>query len=185
MMIKNQVLTVSKHSSKTVTDWIVNPYDDPIYSIICCCSVARSCLTLCDPMNCSTASLPFTVSQGLLKLMSIESVLPSKHPILYSPLLLLSSILILSQHQGLLQRVSSSHQATKALELQVQHQPFQWILRTDLLEDLLVWSPCSPRDFQESSTTPQFKSINSSSLSLLYSPTLTSTHDYWKNHSLD
>ena len=47
------------------------------------------------------------------------------------------------------------------------------------------WSPCSPRDSQESSQAPRFKSINSSVLSFLYSPTLTSMHDYWKNHSLD
>ena len=46
------------------------------------------------------------------------------------------------------------------------------------------WSPCSPRDSQESSPTPQFKSIISSALSFLYSPTLTSIHDYWKNCSL-
>ena len=50
---------------------------------------------------------------------------------------------------------------------------------------ILVGSPCSPRDSQESSPTPQFKSINSLILSFLYSPTLTSIHDYWKNHSLD
>ena len=49
----------------------------------------------------------------------------------------------------------------------------------------LVGSPCSPRDSQESSPTPQFKSINSSVLSLLYSTTLTPIHDYRKNHSLD
>ena len=49
----------------------------------------------------------------------------------------------------------------------------------------LVGSPCSPRDSQEPSPTPQLKSINSSVLSFLYSPTLTSIHDYWKNHSLD
>ena len=47
-----------------------------------------------------------------------------------------------------------------------------------------VWSPCSPRDSQESSSIPQFKSINSSALSFLYSPTLTSIHEYWRNHSL-
>ena len=46
-------------------------------------------------------------------------------------------------------------------------------------------SPCSPMDSQESSPTPQFKTINSSVLSFLYSPILTSIHDYWKNHSLD
>ena len=51
--------------------------------------------------------------------------------------------------------------------------------------DGLVGSPCSPRDSQESSPTPQFKSINSSVLSFLYSPTLTYIHDHWKNHSLD
>ena len=57
--------------------------------------------------------------------------------------------------------------------------------RADLLQNGLVGSPCSPRDSQESSPTPQFKSITSSALSLLHSPTLTSIHDYWKNHSLD
>ena len=57
--------------------------------------------------------------------------------------------------------------------------------QTDLLQDELVGSPCSPRDSQESSPTPQFKSINSLVLSFLYSPTLTSIHNYWKNHSLD
>ena len=46
-------------------------------------------------------------------------------------------------------------------------------------------SPCSPRDSQESSPTPQFKSMNFLVLSFLYSPTLTSIHDYWKNHNLD
>ena len=53
------------------------------------------------------------------------------------------------------------------------------------LQNGLVGSPCSPRDSQESSPTPQFKSINSSVLSFLHSPTFTSIHDHWKNHSLD
>jgi len=61
----------------------------------------------------------------------------------------------------------------------------QWTPRTDLLWDGLVESPCSPRDSQEFSPTPQFKSINSSAFSFLYSPTLTSIHDHWKNHSFD
>ena len=47
------------------------------------------------------------------------------------------------------------------------------------------WIPCSPRDSQESSPTPQFKSINSLAFSFLYSPTLTSIYDYWKNHGFD
>ena len=81
--------------------------------------------------------------------------------------------------------VSSSHQVAKVLELQLQNQSFQWIFRTDFLLDGLVRSPCSPRDSQESSPTLQFKSISSLVLSSLYSPTLTSIHDHWKNHSFD
>ena len=89
-----------------------------------------------------------------------------------------------SQHQGLFQWVNSSHQVAKVLEFQLWHQSFQWTPRTDL-QDGLVGSTCSPRDSQESSPTPQFKSINFSALSFLHSPTLTSIHDHWKNHSLD
>ena len=90
----------------------------------------------------------------------------------------------LSQHQGL-EGVSYLHQMAKVLESQLQHQSFQWIFTTDFLYDWLVWSPCNPRDSQESSPTPQFKSINSLVFSFLYSLTLTSIHDYWKNHSFD
>ena len=56
------------------------------------------------------------------------------------------------------------------MELQLQHQSFQWIFRTDFLYDWPVGSPCSPRDSQESSPTPQFKSINSLVLSFLHGP---------------
>ena len=91
----------------------------------------------------------------------------------------------LSRRQGLFRWVSSLHQLAKVLEFQLQHQSFQWIFRTDFIRYGLVGSPCCPRDSQESSPTPQFKSINSSALSFLYSPTLTSTHDHWKNHSFD
>ena len=57
--------------------------------------------------------------------------------------------------------------------------------RTDLLYDGLVGPPCSPRDSQESSPTPQFKSINSLALSFLHIANLTFIHGHWKNHSLD
>ena len=91
----------------------------------------------------------------------------------------------LSQYQGLFQWVNSSHEVAKVLEFQLQHHSFQWKPRTDLLQNGLLGSPCISRDSQESSPTPQFKSINSSVLSFLHSPTLASIHDYWKNHSLD
>ena len=130
------------------------------------------------------ASLSITNSQSLLKLMPIESVMPS---IQLSHSLSSSSLPAhnLSQHQGLFKWVSSSHEVAKVLEFQLQHQSFQWIVRSNFLKDGLVWSPCSPRDSQESSPTPQFQSINSLVLSFLYDPTLTSIHDYWKNHSFD
>ena len=89
----------------------------------------------------------------------------------------------LSQDKDLFQWVGSLDQVAKVLELQLQHQCFQWLFRTDFLSDWLVGSNCCPRDSQESSPTPQFKSINSLVLSLLYGPTLTSIHHYWKNHS--
>ena len=89
-----------------------------------------------------------------------------------------------SQHQSLFQWVNSLHEVAKVLEFQLKHQSFQWTLRTDLLQDGLVGS-WSPKDSQESSPAPQFKSINSSALSFLHSPTFTFIHDHWKNHSLD
>ena len=90
-----------------------------------------------------------------------------------------------SQYQSLFQRVNSSHEVTKALELQLQHHSFQRNPRTDLLQNGMVGYPCSPTDSQESSPTLQFKRINSLALSLLHRPTLTCIHDHWKNHSLD
>ena len=99
----------------------------------------------------------------------------SNNLILYHPLLLLPSIFPRI-------RAFSNESAIRirwpALELQLQHQPFQWIFRIDFLQDWLVWSTCSPRDSQESSPTPQFKNINSVVLSLLYGTTFTSTQSH-------
>ena len=61
----------------------------------------------------------------------------------------------------------------------------QWMFTVDFLYHWLVWSPCCPRDSQESSSAPQFESINSSVLSFLYGVTLTSAHDPWRNYSYD
>ena len=126
------------------------------------------------------ASLSFTISWSLLKLMSIESVMPSNHLVVLSS----PSLPTFNLHQGLFQWVSSSHQVAKVLELEFQHQSFQWMFRVDFLYDWLVWSPCCPRDSQEFSPAPHFKSINSLALSLLYSPAVTFIHDYW-NHSFE
>ena len=128
------------------------------------------------------ASLSITNSRSLLKRMFIESVMPSNHLILCHPLLLLPSIFPASGSFSKSQFFTSGGQnigaSASASVLPVNIQ--DWFPL-----ELTGWSPPCTRDSQESSPTPQFKSINSSILSFLYSPTLTSTHDHWKNHSLD
>ena len=137
-------------------------------------------------MNHSTPGLP--VHHQLLEFTqthsSIESVMPSSHLILCHPLLLLPpiphSIRVFSNESTLRMRWpkcwSFSFSIIPSKEI-----PGLISFRMDWLKK----SHCSPRDAQESSPTPQFKSINSSVLSLLHSPTLTSIHDHRKNHSLD
>ena len=135
-------------------------------------------------MDCSMSGFP--VRHQLPELAQthvhrVGDVIQSSHP-LSSPS---PPAFNLSQHQGLFQSVSSSHQVAKVLELQLQHQSFQRIFSVDFLSDWLVWSPYCPRDSQESCPTPQFKSINSLTLSLLYGPTLIFVHDYWRHHSFE
>ena len=147
-------------------------------------SVIQLCPSLCNPMNRSTPGLP--VHQHLPEFTQthvhrVSDAIQPSHP-LSSPSPPAPN---LSQHQSLFQWVNSSHEVAKVLEFQLQHHSLQRNPRVDVLQDGLVGSPCSPRDSQESSPTPQFKSINSSALSFPYSPTLTSIHDHWKNHSLD
>ena len=127
------------------------------------------------------ASLSIINSRSSLRLTCITSVMPSSHRILCRPLLLLPPI---PPSISLFQSVSSLHEVAKVLKFPLQHHSLQRNPRADL-QNGLVGSPCSPRDSQESSPTPQFKSINSSALSFLHSPTLTSIHDHWKNHNLD
>ena len=134
-----------------------------------------NCVRLCDSVDWSAPG--FSVLHYLLELAQthVHRVGDANQPShLLSPP---SPAFNLSQHQGLFQWVSSSHQVAKVLELQLQHQSFQWTFRTDFLYDWLVWSPWNPRDSQESSPTPQFKNINSLALTLLYGPTFTTIHD--------
>ena len=98
---------------------------------------------------------------------------PWCHPAISSSVVPFSPAPNPSKHQSLFQWVSSSHEVAKVLEFQLWHQSFQRTPRTDLLWNGLVGSPCSPRDSQESSPTPQFKNINSLALSFLHSPTFT------------
>ena len=125
-------------------------------SFVYCCSVAQLCLTLCDPMDCSMPAFP--VLHYLLEFAQTrahwvnDTIQPSCLLSPHSP-----SALSLSQHPGNFQCVSSSHPVAKVLDLQLQHQSFQWVFRVNFLEDWLVWSPCCPRDSPESSRAPNSK----------------------------
>ena len=114
-------------------------------------SVAQSCPTLCNPMDCSTPGLPVHHQLPEFTQTHVHWVGDAIQP--FQPLSSPSPAFNQTQHQGLFQWISSSHQVAKVLEFQLQHQFFQWTLRTDLLQDGLVGSPCSPRDSQESSPT--------------------------------
>ena len=145
-------------------------------------SVVQSCPTFVIP--CATAcqaSLCITNCQSLTKPMSIESVMPSNHLILCRPLLLPSifpSIRVLSNESALRIRWPKCWSFSFNISSSNEH-PGLISFRTDWLDLLAVHGTL------KSSPPPQFKSINSSMLSFLYSPTLISIHDYWKNHSLD
>ena len=94
--------------------------------------VTQSCPTLCDPMDCSTPSFPVhhqlpELAQTHLHRVA-DTTQPSHLPLSPSP-----PAFNLSQHQGLLSGISSSHQVVKVLQFQLQHQSFQWIFRTDFL----------------------------------------------------
>ena len=127
------------------------------------------------------SSLSITNSWSSPRLMSIESVMPSSHLILYHPLLLPPippSIRVFSNESTLRMRWPKYWSFSISIIPSKEH-PGLISFRMDWLDLLAV------QGTQEYSPTPQFKSINSSALSFLHSPTLTSIHDHWKNHSLD
>ena len=149
-----------------------------------CCSIAQSCPTLCNPIIAvCQASLSFTISQSLLKLMSVELVMPSSHLILWHPLLLLPSmfpnIRIFSKGSALCIRwpkywsfsfnISPSNDYSGLI-----------FFRMDWLDILAVQGTLQSLLQHHSSNALILR------LSVFFiGPTLTPIHDYWKNHSLD
>ena len=150
-------------------------------------SVAQSCLTLCDPMNRSMPGLLIhhqLPESTQTHVHQVGDAIQPFHFLLSRPLLLLPSIFpsirVFSSESVLCIwwpkywsfsfSISPSNEYSGLISFRM---------------NCLNLLPCSPRGSQESSPTPQFKSINSSVLSFLCSPTLPSIHDYWKNHSCD
>ena len=138
-------------------------------------SVTQSCLTLCNPMDCSMSS--FSVHHQLLELAQThvhrvgDAIQPS-HP-LSSPS---PPAFNLAQHQGLFQWVSSSHQVAKVLQFQFQ----DWFPL-----GLTGWISLQPKGLSRvfSNTTAQKHQFFGAQF--CYSPTITSIHAYWKNHNFD
>ena len=142
---------------------------------------------LCDPMDCSMLGFPVhhqlpeptqTHVHWVGDAIQACHLLLSPYPPAFN----------LSQHQGLLQWVSSLHQVGNFCHFSFSISPSNDY--SGLISFRIDWfplelTPSSSRDSQDSSPTPQFKIINSSMLSFLYSSTLTSIHDYWKKHSFD
>ena len=93
----------------------------------CCCSVTKWHLTLCGPMNCSMSC--YLPESAQTQVHWVNDAIQPSHPL--SPPFPLA--LNLSQHQGLFQRVISSHQVAKVLMLQLQHQSFQWVFKVNFL----------------------------------------------------
>ena len=146
-------------------------------------SVPHSCPTLCDPMDYSMSG--FSVHYELLELTQThahQSVMPSNHPILYCPLILLApifpSIRVFPSESVLHIRWPKDWSFSFSINPSNEYSGLI-SFRTDWF-DLL-----SLQGTLESSPIPQFKTTNSSLLIFPYSPTLTSIHDYWKNHSFD
>ena len=148
-----------------------------------CCLVVKSCLALHNPTDCSTlSSLSLTISRSLLKFTSIKSVMPSNHLILCCPLLILPSIFpsirVFSNESILHIRwpeywsfsfgISPSKEYSGLISLRIDW--FDLLAVQRILKSLLQ--------------TPQFETISSLALNLLYGPILTSIHDYWKVYSL-
>ena len=146
--------------------------------------IIHSCLTLCKPMDSSRPGFPVHHQlPAFTQTHVIELVMPSNHLILCRPLLLPPSIFPSI-------RVFSNESQLHIRWLKFWGFSFNISLSSEysgLISFRMDWlgSPCCPGDSQESSPTTQFKSINSLVLSFLYRPTLTSIHDYWKNHSFE
>ena len=160
-----------------------NPSHGPLTSVQFS-SVAQSCPTLCSPMDCSTPGFPVHHQLPELTQTHVHQVgdaIQVSHPLL-SPFPPAPNP---SQHQGLSNESTLPMRWPKYWSFSFSISPSNEhpgliSFRMEWLDLLAVQGT-----LKESSPTPQFKSINSSALSFLYSPTLTSIHDYWKNHSLD
>ena len=150
----------------------------------CCCSVTDLYPPLCDPMDCcSTPGFP--VLHHLLELAQTRPWSWWCHPTISSSVVPFSSHLWSFPASGSFPMSQLFVSGSQSIGVSASASVLPMNNQNWFLLGCTGWIFCRPRDSQESYPTPQFKNVNSSALSFLYSPTLTSIHDYWKNHSLD
>ena len=149
-----------------------------------CSLVVKSCLTLCDPMDCSTSGFPVQHQLPELTHTHVHRVGDAIHPSL--PLSSPSPPAVnLSQHQGLSKRVSSSHQVAKVRSFSFNISPSNE--HSGLISFRMDWLDClavqgTPKSLLQHHS-PKASILQHSAFFIV--PTLTSIHDHWKNHSLD
>ena len=148
-------------------------------------SVTQLCPTLCDPMDCSTPGLPIRHQLPEPAQTHVHQVSDAIQPTISSSVSPCSSCLQSCPASGAFPvsqffpsngQIIGASASASVLPINTQ----DWFPL-----ELTVWSLCSPRDSQDSSPIPQFKRISSSMSNFPFGPTLTSIHDYWKNHSFD
>ena len=123
---------LGQEGKRVIENKMVGWHYPPHWTCFYCCSVTQSCLTLCDPMDCSTPSFP--ALHYLPEFAQTHVHCCWCHPtISFSVTPFSPPTFSLSQHQGLFQWVDSSHQVAKVLEFQLQYQSFQWTFKVDFL----------------------------------------------------
>ena len=171
-------LLIFTHSSLSGSSFLTS------FVWFCCCSVAQSCPTLCNPMDCSMPGFPvfnYLPEFAQTHVHWVDDAIQPSHPLSAPSLLALN----LSQYQGLFRWVSSLHQVAKVLEFQLQRQSFQWNIQDWFPLGLTGLISLQSRELSRVVSSTTIRKHNSSALDLLYGPTLTSIHNYWKNHSFD
>ena len=145
--------------------------------------MAQSCLTLCDPMDCSTPGFPVQNQLPELAQTHVHRV-GDTHPIISSSVIHFSACLQSFLPSGSFPVSWLFASGGQSIGVSASASGLPMNIQGWLPLGLTGLISCSPRDSQESSPIPQFKSINSLAFSFRFSPTLTSIHDHWKTITL-
>ena len=189
-MLPSRCAPVSRHQDQMWASSLHTPsplYEAPVHTVPTpspCHKRSLVVKSICDVRLCDPAALSFTISWSLLKLMSIESVMPSKHLILWRPFLLLPSVFpstrVFSNES--LFHIRWPEYWSFSFSISPSNEYSGWIFfRMDFFDLLAVWGTLKSLLQHHSSKAFPCSSV----LSLLYGPTLTSIHDSRKNHSFD